>query len=327
MKRIFQILVLLILFIVLVCGTSFLTDKTSYSNWEIENHALNESNISWAKFEWISEESNGTMLHKYAMNIPCKLPGFSNNFTFQFDLGASHTGVYENTFNSLSTQGVKEKTKIKRLKSSLQFWNNNKYFENLSISFGSYIAKNKAAFVYKNYGEKIEIKNLKDTIHLGSIGADFFKDKILIIDYPNTQFAICDNIPKNYQENLIHIELDRNGMLILPMKIHNKNYRIMFDNGSSIFPLMTNAKSICNYSTSPDIDTIQISSWGKIHCVTGKLIKDTFELAGQKFSNVKVYADHRGVGVSGETDGLTGNALFWDKTIIIDFKNKRFGVK
>jgi len=101
----------------------------------------------------------------------------------------------------------------------------------------------------------------------------------------------------------------------------------MFDNGSSIFPIITLEKNIANYSTSADIDTIKISSWGKMHDVTGKLIKDTFELAGQKFSNVKVYANHSGLGIDHKTDGMAGNALFWNKTIIIDFKNKKFGVK
>jgi hypothetical protein len=327
MKKIMKILGLTVFAIITICGTSFLTNKTTYSNWRIENNSPDKSNISWTKFEWTNGELAGKKFDKLSMNIPCKLIGLSNNFTFQFDLGANLTGVYENTISSLYTQKPELEHKIKRLKSGLQFWNSNKYFEDLRIIFGNYIATNKAAYVYKNFGEKIEIQNLKDTIHLGTIGADFFKDKTLIIDYPNKQFAICENIPKNYQDNLIDIELDRNGRVILPLKIHSKIYRIMFDNGSSIFPLITKAKNISNYSTSADIDTIQISSWGQTHGVTGKLIKDTFELAGQKFSNVKVYANHSGLGIDNETDGMTGNALFWDKTIIIDFKNKKFGVK
>ena len=162
---------------------------------------------------------------------------------------------------------------------------------------------------------------------MGTIGADLFQEKILIIDYPNQQFAICENLPQNYKDNLIDIELDISGKVILPMKMKNKNYRITFDNGSSIFPLITMVKNISNFSTSADIDTIQISSWGQFHVVTGKLIKDTFELAGQKFSNVKVYANHSGLGIDPNTDGVTGNALFWNKTIVIDFKNKKFGVQ
>jgi hypothetical protein len=320
MKKSIKILGLSVFTILIVCGTFLLTKTTSYSNWRIENNSYDKSTISWTKFEWTNEELGGKWFDKTSMNIPCRMDGINNPLLFQFDLGADLTGVYENTFTSVNNQNPILKNKIKKL------WDIKKYFENLNIIFGSYVAINKAAYVYKNFGEKKEIQNLKDTVLLGTIGADIFKNKTLIIDYPNNQFAICENTPKIYQDNLIDIELDRFGRVILPMKIHGNSFRIIFDNGSSIFPIITNAKNISKYSTSVDIDTIQISSWGQTHGVTGKLIKDTFELAGQRFSNVKVYANHSGFGIDNETDGMTGNALFWDKTLIIDFKNKKFGV-
>lgn len=59
-------------------------------------------------------------------------------------------------------------------------------------------------------------------------------------------------------------------------------------------------------------------------------IDGTIEIAGQKFNSVEIYADHRKE--VQEADGaaaylVTGNALFWNKTVIIDFRNKTFGVK
>jgi len=104
-------------------------------------------------------------------------------------------------------------------------------------------------------------------------------------------------------------------------------FKILFDNGSSLFPIITPDVNISKFSTANDIDTITCSSWGKKHNVTGKLIKDTFELAGQKFHHIKVYANHSGLGIDNKADGMAGNALFWNKTIIIDFRNKKFGVK
>lgn len=324
MKKIIKNVGLTLAAIVAVCGISFLTDKSTYSKWTILN---NSQSISWTKFEWINEELNGKYFEKTAMFIPCRVDGITNPVTFQFDLGADLTVIYENAFSSFYSQSPKLVHKIKRLRSRLQLWDNRKSIEKLSISFGNYKAINKNGLLYQNYGKKVEIKNENDTIHLGTIGADLFRDKVLIIDYPNKHFAICERVPSEYQKNLIDIELDKGGRVILPMTIRNKNYRIIFDNGSSLFPIMTLAKNISNYSSSADIDTIQISSWGKTHSVTGKLIKDTFELAGLKFSNIKVYANHSGLGIDHSTDGVTGNALFWDKTIIIDFKNKKFGVK
>ena len=327
MKKILKLISLIFLAIVTVCGSSYLTDKIAHSNWKITNNSTDKNAISWAKFEWNNGTLSGKYFEKTSMNIPCRLEGFSNVFTFQFDLGANSTGIYENTFSSFYGLNKDLESRIKRLKSPLQFWNSNKVFQNFKINFGNYTATNNEGFIYRGQGEKIALPNLTDTFHLGTIGADLFKDKILIIDYPNKQFAICDDLPKEYEGNLIDIELTKSGKVILPMKIRNKSYRIMFDNGSSIFPLITKAKNISKFSTLPDIDTIQISSWGQMHGVTGKQIKDTFELGGQQFSNVKVYANHSGLGIDSQTDGMTGNALFWDKTLIIDFKNKKFGVK
>ena len=321
-----KITAIAILSIMSVCGGSYLTSKDS--PWTITNNSTDKTNLSWAKFEWTNDTLNGKYFERTSMQIPCKIDGLANNFTFQFDLGANSTGVYENTFSSFYKQNPELENKVKfPLNSRLQFWWSWKNLENMNLYFGDYIATNKAAYIYKNHGKKIENINPEDTIHLGTVGVDIFKDRVLIIDYPNRQFAVCENVPKNYQSNFVDIEITKKGKVLLPMTIHGKKYRIMFDNGSSIFPIITLAKNISNYSTSADIDTIKVSSWGQMHDVTGKLIKDTFELAGQKFNNVKVYSNHTGLGTDQSTDGMTGNALFWDRTIVIDFKNKKFGVQ
>jgi hypothetical protein len=324
MKQSLKILTAVVLIIVIACGTSYLTDTSTYTNWKITHPA---TSISWAKFEWANDNLGGKHFEKTAMLIPCTIEGVKNPVTFQFDLGAGLTGLYENAFVSFYTQSPQLQHKIKRFKSSLQFWNKNKCIENLEIHFGDYTAVNATGFIYKGYGEQKKLHNTSDTVHLGSAGTDLFKDKILIIDYPNKQFAICETIPPGYQQNLVDIEISNQNKIILPMTLRGKNYRIMFDNGSSIFPLITAAKNISNFSGAADSDTIEISSWGKTHMVTGKLLKDTFELAGKKFSNIKVYANHSGPGIDDKTDGMTGNALFWNNTIIIDFKNRKFGIK
>lgn len=313
------------IFIAIALFESLYSPKVIHYNiWTIEN---NSQDISWAKFEWSNGEINGKYFEKTAMLIPCKIDGIPNIVTFQFDLGANLTGVYENSLSSFYSKTKSLKKKTKKIRSKILFWDKDKYFEDLVINFGNYTASNKTAYIYGDFGEKVQIKNPNDTIHIGTIGSDIFKDKVLIIDYPKKLFAVCNSIPELYNVNLVDIELDPYERVILPMKIKDKNYRIMFDNGSSIFPLITKAKNISNFSSSPDIDTIQISSWGKIHGVTGKMINETFQLAGQNFTNAKIYANHSGLGIDDETDGMTGNALFWDRTIIIDFKNKKFGVK
>jgi len=73
---------------------------------------------------------------------------------------------------------------------------------------------------------------------------------------------------------------------------------------------------------------IAISSWGNIHNVIGRPLKQQFELAASSFfSEIMVYADYRKEAKTKDYDAVSGNALFWNKTIIIDFENKRVGFK
>ena len=154
-----------------------------------------------------------------------------------------------------------------------------------------------------------------------------FKNKVLIIDYPNERFAVCDTMPVSYKTSFTDIELDNAGRVIIPLLLNAKKYRVLFDNGSSIFPLLVTDDKIHNFSSALNTDTITISSWGTVYNIIGKPLKKQFVLAGQNFSGITVYTDYRKEARTNDFDAITGNALFWDKTVIIDFKNKKFGIK
>ena len=307
----------------LICSSIQLSNNL-YSKWTIKNQNSELNQISWANFTWTNGYLGDKYFEKTAMLIPGKISDIENPVTFQFDLGCDVTGVYENTLKSILNNNSNY---LKRIKKSKTLRNSNLVLRNLGISFGDYYIENKKSYLFEKDGEIYKTINLNDTIHIGTIGRDLFKNRVLIIDYPNMKFAICNSIPKEFNTKLINIDIDKFGRVILPMKINGRELKILFDNGSSIFPIITPNENISKFSTSNDIDTISCSSWGEKHNVTGKIIKDTFELAGQKFHNVKVYANHSGLGIDNKTDGMTGNSLFWDKTIIIDFRNKKFGVK
>jgi hypothetical protein len=324
MKRLLTVIIVVSISIIVVCGTSYLADSHEYNAWQV----IGDSEISWAKFTWAGDSIGDKYVERVLMNIPAKIEGLPYNFTFQFDLGSSLTMIYEKNANSIVAKHPEFKNRITRLESTLQFWNKHKIFKELSITFGHLTAKTKDCFVLEDFGQTLTIDNLNDTtpIHIGTIGADLFKGKVLIIDYPNQKFAICNSVPQTYTFKFIDIEIDKSGRIVLPMKMKKNSYRITFDNGSSLFPIITLAKNTSKFSVNPNTDTLTISSWGEYHDVTGKIITDSFELAGQNYSNVKVYSNHSGLGIDNSTDGTTGNALFWNKMIIIDFKNKKFGV-
>ena len=323
---IYKIIGFPVLAFVFVGGYGYYSYKTKFGHWDVTNSSSKDSTISWAKFNWNNEFLGNKYIERTSMNIPAKIEGIPLNLTFQFDIGSNYTRIYENPFKSIYQPG---KTSENTVKNPVQFWNKIGTIKDVTVKFGNYKFTTKNAFVMKNHGDFIPRDNIinGDTIHMGTIGADMFQNKVLIIDYPNQRFAILDEVPNEYKANLIDIEMKKNGMPILPMKIKGHTYKIGFDNGSSLFSIICLEKNTSKFSINPDIDTLKISSWGVKHDVTSKMVTDTFELAGQKFSNVKVYTNHSGLGISHSLDGMTGNALFWDKTIIIDYKHKTFGVK
>jgi hypothetical protein len=327
MQIFFKIIAATIIVIILVCGISFLIDKKTTSSWVIKRNKTDSSRIAWATFTWCNNFLSGKYYERTEMMIPAKIEGLPYNFTFQFDLGDPFTEIYE--VNARSFFKVHpELNRIGRLKSVLQFWNSRKAFKNLQLTFGDITASMENGLLKKNYGEPLSFENFNDSseFHLGTIGADIFQNKILIIDYPGQRFAICDSLPKIYKVWFVDIQLDNGGRVILPMVLKGKNYKVVFDNGSSLFPLLVTDDKINNFSTSAATDTIKISSWGTIHNVIGRELKDSFTLGGQTFSNIKVYADYRKDQRTDAYDAITGNALFWNNTIVIDFKNKKFGV-
>ena len=329
MRKKIKIFLAGLLGLVLVFAFSFVTDNSSFEEWSIKNTGNTKLEPSWTKFAWSNDSLGEKFYEKTSMSIPCKIKGLPYNFTFQFDLGADKTGIYEKNLSSFFQVHPDIAKNLKKLKGSLQFWNSKKYYEDLNLLFGDYTASNKKAYLYNSYGNsfKVDRLNLNDTFHLGTIGADLFQGKVLIIDYPNQQFAICDTVPQKFKKNFTNIDLDKYGRIILPYKSKGNIYKITFDNGSSLFPITARSINRKKFSNNSIIDSIEVSSWGEKHILDSRLITDTFELAGKKYCNVKVYENYTDKGIDMNTDGVTGNYLFWNSTIIIDFKNKKFGVE
>ena len=252
------------------------------------------------------------------MLIPLKIEGLPYDFLFQFDLGSNLTVLQENPLKTI----LAKHPEFDRMHTQIAF-------RDLTLFFGTTKATTRYCSVMQNQGVQLAASSLTDNlpIHLGTIGADIFQNKILVIDYPNQRFAICDTLPSSLQATFTKITLDELGRVLLPLRLNEKNYKVMFDNGSSMFPLMMSDDKINDFSTAASTDTITTSSWGTIHNVIGRPLNQEFQLAGHTFSNIIVYADYRQDSRTDTYDAIAGNALFWNKTVVIDFKNQRFGVK
>ncbi len=326
-KTFFKIAGFVIIAAIVICGVSYLTDRNDFGHWSIRTNSVEHNQLSWINFYWTNDSFGRKHFDKTAMLVYAKVQGVPQVFSFQFDLGSNLTMLYERNLNSAIRRYPVLSQYTGKLKSNLQFWNKNKAFKKLALDFKNTTATAENCFIRRNYGNDLSFdKKNNDPLPLGTIGADLFQNKILIIDYLNNRFAICDVLPDALHISFTKMSLDHNGRALIPLLFRNKKYNALFDNGSSIFPLLVTDDKINQFFSLPPSDTIAVSSWGTVHNVIGHPLKEPFELGGQKFSGTMIYVDYRKEARTSEYDLITGNALFWNKTIIIDFKNKQFGV-
>ena len=122
------------------------------------------------------------------------------------------------------------------------------------------------------------------------------------------------------------------GIIRLPFCINGKNYKLMFDTGSSPFQLVTTKERALDISGSVIVDSLSGPLWwGKEITFYGLEVNKPIEFAGKALGNSRVYYDKEGLwnGIydSFNVWGITGNAYFFNNTIIIDYKNKLFRIE
>jgi len=190
----------------------------------------------------------------------------------------------------------------------------------------------------KDYGDQIENEKemLADTTNeyqAGTIGADICAGRVLVIDYPRQRLCVIDSVPAVYRRcSFYDCSINILGYVIIPVRVHGRVYHVLFDTGSSMFQLLTYTGEIDEFSTEPNDDSLVINAWRKKRKIVGRPMKDAISFAGHSYLKTKIYADS----TSGaeliflrqllHMDITTGNALFLNNTVIIDFKNKKMAV-
>lgn len=281
--------------------------------WTVSSTPKQDGQLPWCKFFWVPGKLGGKQYDKTAMMIPVRVEGCPYYFNFQFDMGSDATMLYGRTAASLTDKCPGRDLRV------------------AALLFGDHTA----VFSHKIFlNEKFGAKAKKfDTVadlespDLGTIGVDMFQDKVLIIDYPNERFSICDEVPAAYATTMTTFTDDGHGRVILPMQKGDQRYRVMFDNGSSIFQLITASANIDKFSTAAPVEEMKISSWGHMQKVSGRPMKEPFTLAGRTYSDIIVYENPTGISAGEGYDAITGNALFYDRVLVIDMKHKQVGIK
>lgn len=265
-------------------------------------------------FKWEKDSLNGKLIEKIAMSVPFQIE--NKEYRFQFDLGANMTLIYDKCFET--TQFIKNR-KIDN--NSDAAGHKVFYVENQNIKVGKFQKNNYNLFGLLNFDQG-EV--------CGVVGADIFKDKILTIDFPKKQIIVSNRISKKDEKttNFVDIQVINNKPVI-PIKIDDKLYHFQYDSGASIFPIFTykqNFEKLINSSKTKD--SMNIKNFNNPLIVKSIETSKPIFIEKNKFNIEDFwYSDNDLFGLQNDKiDGIMGNVFFLNKKIIIDFKNKKFGI-
>jgi len=300
------------------------------------NKKQNANKQNWINFDWVGDSISNKYYEKIAITIPFSIEGIPHQFNSQFDLGATSTMVYG---NSIKPYLIKYQELGKKLDTiNKTHWLQSQKvgaFKDISFKLDTVLFQNQELVHFEGYGDELTIDSIetKTIKHIGTIGPNLFQNKYLVIDFPNHRMVVLDSLSVDYikRANFVDAKLD-DGRIKVPVTINDRTEYFMFDTGSSLFPLVVSKKSIQNISiANKAVDTLNISTWGEYYDVHGYNMTSKISIGDSKVNtdNFKVYDSKKEFDQFYENEGIMGimgNSFFLEKKIIIDYKNKRFGI-
>ncbi len=302
----------------------------------INTSLVHGQQINWINFEWSGDSISGRYFEKSSIIVPLQIDNLPYKFNAQLDLGAVNTMLYGNSIAPYLDQNNSLKTKID---TNSIIWiqsQKNPTIKNVTLKLDNVIFKKIDIALFKNYGDSLTIDSVKTkTIkHIGTIAPDIFQNKIVIIDYPNHRLCALDKLPMEMEKKCSFTNFVINdGRIKIPFTINGKRKNLLFDTGSSLFSIYTSQKNMNEVSNpnSPICDSLKISSWGEYFFAYGKKIEVEVKFANKVLPTKNAFFDKKD-----ELDtfleneniwGITGNDYFVDNILVIDYKNKRIGLK
>jgi len=279
------------------------------------------------KFYWSTFETETDTFYT-AMYLPLNLDTVTKTYYAQLDIASYYTILYQRSLQNITAYNYLHFDSLADATNAYPLFRINGVEVNIGkLKFGKRNIQG-----YKNYGEPIiSNKNaLVEENSIGTIGANIFLNKLLIINFPDQTISVLDSSNANL-ENCFSFEeckiIDSSSILV-PIVVNGKTLYFMYDTGSSLFPMITSLSKWKEITTQKINDTINASNWGNPVTMLGSNSSKNIKIGINSFTDFKVYyaLDNYFDFQRMYCDGIIGNALFLNKTICIDYKTKRFGI-
>lgn len=283
---------------------------------------LPEKNYS-IPFHWQGDSANSVWEPHTAMLIPVKLKNCPKQFFMQFDLGSPSSLLYKNKLLAIQSKYPK----------AMQVSDSTDKLVQFSFKAGKMPVIAKEIVVKQFDSSAISWSNNSVEI-IGTIGADFIDNKTVVIDYPQKTLSISSTIPVKLLPHLVLNDFMYVGRrVLLPANIQGKPAMLYFDTGSSMYELLTSKKT-CESLAIPNSQAIQrkVRSWDKYLTANSLPSNDSIQIGDTKIRlHYSTYIEgistaqveqmmKMGIG------GMTGNKIFLHHKLVLDTKNKKFGL-
>lgn len=302
--------IVLLLFVVAVISLILLTENS-----------LTMEDLQWHSFKWQKVDVGDRVIEKGAVYLPIKIAGVEDDCWLQFDTG-SHSQFYEVSLQELNFQ-------YQVIDKDHGEYTND---ENRYIEFDGEIAGlkiDRPFRVKEDYGASI--KNFRgQPVKVGTLGMDFFEDRVLLLDYSCNRFSVADGIPGEIVQKarFVQTEVKRREIFIdmlLKSIIKDREVWLEFDTGTGIGTALLK-KDIWQEVTGKKLDDpqnmmIKASSWGNRIAVTGARVDGSLKIGSLNIEKPLVYTI-----ADADFPQTLGNKIFLNNyLVIIDLKSDRFG--
>ncbi|GEM_PF-2131328 len=287
---------------------------------------MTESAIPWQNFHWQGADLGGRYFPHAVMYLLATLPGLEDlQGWFQFDLGAPTTMLYAEAFTaeqkaSLMRFQQRERHAIINGKEAPLL--------DLPLRVGPWQITPVAW--YRDFGDEDTLPDGKPV--LGTIGADFVRKHILAVDFPGQRLARLECLPASWEKaaHWTSLRLTDQGHIVIEVEVDGHPRQAMFDTGSSIFELLTDASQWLQLSKGNVTHTLSITAWGETKKISGGSLKAQVRLGGMALPLQTVHYNEeemwRDFFSHYDVVGIIGNAPFLEHAIVLDFPSGRFGV-
>lgn len=272
---------------------------------------------------WKGDSTNGKWEPHAALLLPVQLKNCPRIFFMQFDTGVPSSIFYKNKIRGI-------RLKYPR---AVPGNDNDSVLLNFSFTTGRMPVLAKQIAVKQFDSTRIDWRNKNKFEIIGTIGTDLIDNKVAIIDYPGRQLVIADSLHAALRHETLSNFMYVRRSILLPANLKDNTVMLYFDSGSSMFELLTsktNAESMA--APGNTVISTNVKSWDKYVTVTSIASNDSITISNKRIP-VHYVTYIEGVSNSQVTQmlqlgigGLTGNKLFLQYRLVLDTKNKKFGL-